>query len=196
MTRLGIVPQSKKVTGLIPSQGTCLGCGPSPQLGHMQEATNQYFSHRCFSPSISPILPLSLKINKIFKKHIKIQLTYNIVSVSGPQHDLTFVYIMKWSPYKSRLTSTTTWFQFLFLSWELLTAPFLLLLCRWPWRWWILRLHAYQKQPTTFQIKKRVLLGETGREATTILQEHQSGFQDAQGGHWGHLHWQEMPLHW
>ena len=26
-------PKNQGVTGLIPSQGTCLGCGPGPQLG-------------------------------------------------------------------------------------------------------------------------------------------------------------------
>ena len=26
-------PMNQKVVGLIPSQGTCLGCGPGPQLG-------------------------------------------------------------------------------------------------------------------------------------------------------------------
>ena len=26
-------PEKQKVTGLIPDQGTCLGCGPGPQLG-------------------------------------------------------------------------------------------------------------------------------------------------------------------
>ena len=26
-------PINQRVTGLIPSQGTCLGCGPGPQLG-------------------------------------------------------------------------------------------------------------------------------------------------------------------
>ena len=26
-------PMKQEVTGLIPSQGTCLGCGPGPQLG-------------------------------------------------------------------------------------------------------------------------------------------------------------------
>ena len=26
-------PENQRVTGLIPSQGTCLGCGPGPQWG-------------------------------------------------------------------------------------------------------------------------------------------------------------------
>ena len=33
-------PTEQKATGLIPSRGTCLGCGPGPWLGHMQEETN------------------------------------------------------------------------------------------------------------------------------------------------------------
>ena len=42
-------PGNRKVTGLVPGQGTFLGCGPGDQLGSMREATNQYFSH----PSLS-----------------------------------------------------------------------------------------------------------------------------------------------
>ena len=38
----------QKGVGLIPGQGTYLGCGLSPQMGHVQEATNQCFS--LFSP--------------------------------------------------------------------------------------------------------------------------------------------------
>ena len=33
-------------------------------VGDVQEATNQHFSHQCFSPSLSPSLPLSPKLNK------------------------------------------------------------------------------------------------------------------------------------
>ena len=33
-------PTRQKVTGSIPSQGTGLGGGPCPWLGHVQEATN------------------------------------------------------------------------------------------------------------------------------------------------------------
>ena len=28
-------PANRKVTGLIPGQGTCLGCGPDPQVGRV-----------------------------------------------------------------------------------------------------------------------------------------------------------------
>ena len=38
-------PVNRKVTGLIPSQGTCLGCGPDSQWGGMQEATDRCFPH-------------------------------------------------------------------------------------------------------------------------------------------------------
>ena len=41
-------PVNQRVVGSIPSQGTCLGCGPSPQLGGTWEAT----THGCFSPSL------------------------------------------------------------------------------------------------------------------------------------------------
>ena len=48
-----------------PVRGTCLGCGPVSS-GGTREAT----THWCFSPSLSPSLPLCLKINKILKKKI------------------------------------------------------------------------------------------------------------------------------
>ena len=56
-------PANQRVTGLIPSQSTCLGCGPGPQW-EMHERQ----PHTDVSPSFS--LPLSLKINKslILKK--------------------------------------------------------------------------------------------------------------------------------
>ena len=56
-------PANQMVTGSIPSQGTCLGCRPGPQLGALER-----------QPHIDVSLPLfllpfpSLKINKIFKK--------------------------------------------------------------------------------------------------------------------------------
>ena len=50
---------NQKVTGLIPSQGACLGCmGQVPSWG-VKEATD-----RCFSPSLSPSLLFSLKVNR------------------------------------------------------------------------------------------------------------------------------------
>ena len=52
------------VAGLIPGQGTCLGCGFSLQARCVREAGNRWFS-----PSLSPFFSFSLKkiINKIFK---------------------------------------------------------------------------------------------------------------------------------
>ena len=52
----------QRVAGSIPSQGTCLGYRPGPQQGGVLEATK----HCCFSPSLSPSLPLSLKITSFF----------------------------------------------------------------------------------------------------------------------------------
>ena len=63
-------PAKRKVTGSIPSQGTCLGCGPGPQEGVCErQLTAVSLAHRRFSLSLSlfslsPSLPLSLKINK------------------------------------------------------------------------------------------------------------------------------------
>ena len=51
-----------KATGWIPSQGTSLGCRPGSQLGSCRmQSIQASLSHRCFSPSFSPSLSLSLK---------------------------------------------------------------------------------------------------------------------------------------
>ena len=55
-------PAKQRVPGSIPSQGTFLGWGLGPQYGaHQRQPAT---THSCFSPSLSPSLPLSLKINK------------------------------------------------------------------------------------------------------------------------------------
>ena len=41
-------PANQKITGSIPSQGTCLGCEPGPQMGGMWEAID----YQCFSFSL------------------------------------------------------------------------------------------------------------------------------------------------
>ena len=57
-------PVNQKVTGFIPSQGTCLGCRPEPQLEvRRRQLMDVSFAHQCISPSLSPSLPLS-QINK------------------------------------------------------------------------------------------------------------------------------------
>ena len=47
------------------------GCWFNSQAGHMPglQGTREATTHWCFSPSLSPSLTLSLKINKIFKKY-------------------------------------------------------------------------------------------------------------------------------
>ena len=63
MTQLvGRRPPKQKVTSLIPGQGTFLGCSFGPPLGHVQRQPGDVsLSHQCFSPSLSPSLPTSLK---------------------------------------------------------------------------------------------------------------------------------------
>ena len=81
---VGRQPSQRKVTVLIPSQGTCPGCGPVPSRGECErQPMDVSLTHGCFPLSLSPSLPLSLKIkNKILKKtqprtgkHLK----YNLV---------------------------------------------------------------------------------------------------------------------
>ena len=58
-------PENQTGAGSIPSQSTCPGRGPGPQLGVCGRAADQYFSHTLmFFPLLSLSLPLSLKINK------------------------------------------------------------------------------------------------------------------------------------
>ena len=52
-------PENQRVTSSIPSQGTCLGCGPDPQLGVCERQP-----HIDVSLPLTLSLPLSLKINK------------------------------------------------------------------------------------------------------------------------------------
>ena len=62
-------PVNQRVAGLIPGQGTYLGCARS-LVGGVGGATDRCFSHT----SMFPFLPLSLKINKNkFKKKEKIR---------------------------------------------------------------------------------------------------------------------------
>ena len=63
------------VTSSIPGQGTCLGCAFGPRSGAYETQPIDVFpSHLCFSPSLSPSLPLSLKINEqnLFQKLLHI----------------------------------------------------------------------------------------------------------------------------
>ena len=53
---VGHHPAKRKVASSIPSHDKCLGCRFRPQLGHIQETANRYFSHALMFPS----LPLSL----------------------------------------------------------------------------------------------------------------------------------------
>ena len=52
-------PANQRVTGSIPSQGSCLGCRPGPSRGKREAST-----YWCFSPSCFHSLTLALKINK------------------------------------------------------------------------------------------------------------------------------------
>ena len=59
------LPVNERVANSIPSQGTCLGCGPGPWLGACErDLVSVSLTHLCFSPSLSLSLPISLKINK------------------------------------------------------------------------------------------------------------------------------------
>ena len=72
---IGHCPAKWRVTGSIPSQGTCLGCEFGPQSGCVQEQLiSVSLSHWCFSPSLSPSLPLFLNQFKKGRSHVRIQI--------------------------------------------------------------------------------------------------------------------------
>ena len=55
-------PENQMVADSIPSQGTCLGSGPGHWIGAHERQPHI---------DVSPFLPLSVKINKLFLKKIK-----------------------------------------------------------------------------------------------------------------------------
>ena len=71
-------PENQKVAVWIPSQGTCLGFRPGPQLGAQEKQ-----AHIDVSPPLFPSLPLSLKIN-IQKKEKDITKTLYLGSFPIP----------------------------------------------------------------------------------------------------------------
>ena len=54
---VGYHPTNQKVTGSIPGQGKCLGCGFGPQSGRVREATDRCFSLTSMFVSLSFSLP-------------------------------------------------------------------------------------------------------------------------------------------
>ena len=65
-------PENQMVAGSSPGQGTCLGHRAGTQLRarkrHERHQSDVSLTHWCFSPTLSPSLTLSLKINKISTK--------------------------------------------------------------------------------------------------------------------------------
>ena len=54
--------ENQKVSGSVPSQSTHLGCWPGSQSGACErQPIDVSLAHQCFSPSLSPSFPLSLK---------------------------------------------------------------------------------------------------------------------------------------
>ena len=63
-------PANQKVTGSIPSQGTCLGGRPGPQLGGVckRQPVDVSLAYQCFCPSLPPV-SLKNKIKSLKKKN-------------------------------------------------------------------------------------------------------------------------------
>ena len=59
-------PVNQRVTGLIPEQGTCLSCGPGPQMGvHRRQPIDVSLAHPCFFPCFLPPSPSLFKPSKL-----------------------------------------------------------------------------------------------------------------------------------
>ena len=85
-------PENPQVMGSIPSQGMCLDCGPGPQLETCErQLIDVFVAHQCFSPSLSPSLPLSLKIN-----------TYNL-KTNTYTHKFVYILVPKLCPAKTQV---------------------------------------------------------------------------------------------
>ena len=62
LTWLESCPINHKVAVSIPGQGTCVGCGFDPSQGAFKkQPIDISLLYQCFSPFLSPSLPLSLK---------------------------------------------------------------------------------------------------------------------------------------
>ena len=60
---------NQKITGSVPSQGTCLGCGSGTRMRTREgQPINVSLKHQYFILSLSPTLSFSLEINKILKQ--------------------------------------------------------------------------------------------------------------------------------
>ena len=76
-------PVNQRIAGSIPGQDTCLGCGPGPRMGVCKrEPFNESLTHLCFSPSLSPSLPLSPTVKKRKKERKELTIAHKIRIVS------------------------------------------------------------------------------------------------------------------
>ena len=106
---VGCCPVNWKVAGLISSQGTCLVCGPGPQLGACErQLTDVSLVHWCFYLFHSPSFPLSLNINKIFKIIMSFKYGVRVSSFSGRQ---CLIQAIEWlmSIHKKLFVSPSWW---------------------------------------------------------------------------------------
>ena len=95
---------NQKVAGLIPSQGTRLGCGPGPQWGPRERQPHT-------GVSLPPTLPLCLKINELNLKKYLLEklLNFNILDCihvcysSGHNDALIIIFNTDYSGVNSKL---------------------------------------------------------------------------------------------
>ena len=127
LSGLGILPDTKMLPVRFQSQGTCLGCGPDPWLGDMQDATDWCFpcTSIFLTSSFSLLLPLSKnKKNKIFKTEQNRQwVTF------GPWAMVGWPLLKKINSVWSYSDRKATHFEELIHGADTMTWPHTLLLC-------------------------------------------------------------------
>ena len=71
-------PTNWKITGSIPSQGTCLSCGPGPQLGTCErQPQSMYLLHVSLTLFLIPFPSLYKEISRIFFKNEQTKWRFN-----------------------------------------------------------------------------------------------------------------------
>ena len=103
----GHCPANQKVTGFVAHQGTSLGLRPGPRKGVCERQPIDFsLAYPYFSPSLFPSLPLSLKLNKIFKKYIKLFVTFTFYLL----REIVKVMLIKTGERSSPINVHSEWF--------------------------------------------------------------------------------------
>ena len=119
-------PANQKVTSSIPSQGTCLGCRPGPQLGacKRQLATNWCFSHTTMFLYLPPSPSLSKK-----KERERKDVQFKVLKTLGLRHTNPASQLCP-SQIEKLGILVYFWFHVLSYFWHVILPPLIQ-----PWAW-------------------------------------------------------------